>query len=534
MTLHLQLPADTTLQSWFSSNNYDQLWTLTSSAGNELIFVAPTLPAGFGDQLEVRAGIAPSLGSKVQLSSTAWIETSGDTDTNNNGPDTQDAWTTSEPRPDLGVDKQWAYGILAPGGLAWYQINYSNDGSLTQAGVRLTDTLPAGTHFVEATVDSNWGFSQSVPPAYQSGNVLAWDLGTLPAASWGHLKVKLALDDVAAGATITNTAHIGGQDNDLTWFNNYSAAVEHVNGAGANLRLHQSSWWEWPGQVRFDLQFENAGTTIVKDVRITDTVPTGLDFNGDWWHKWGGDLTYSYNPATRQIVWTINQLEPANTGSISMHFNVPQADIGHQGLQYTNIAQITQPAGEVSPADNSTTMLAFSGPDLFVQKTLWSGEVAPDALVTFAIDFGNRNNGPWSTGQPAPSQPGRRHHRHLAGRHDVRLGNEPLVSGRQLGPATGRQQADLGAGQPLPRLPQRVPGHCAHRRDGKSRDQADQRGGDSRYRARRRGHLPGQQHVVLERRHRSGDLSANAKEVAAAFPAILGTGRSPTTQTARG
>ena len=229
------------------------------------------------------------------------------------------------------------------GGHAFYNLNYSNDGNLTQPGVRLTDTLPSGTTFVTSTVDLNWGDSDAVPPLYQSGGVVAWDLGALAPGQSGNFKVELALAGVQAGATITNTAEIHGLDADRSWWNNRATAVDHVNGPGANLRLRKNSYWEGPDRIRFELQFENVGTTAVENVRITDTLPSELVFNGDWWRNGCCDLNMSFDPATHQIVWTIGRLEPSWSGNIFVKVMVPDPLTGQQGLVFTNTAQITLP-----------------------------------------------------------------------------------------------------------------------------------------------------------------------------------------------
>jgi uncharacterized repeat protein (TIGR01451 family) len=404
--LHLQLPAGTTLQSWASQNGYGQLWTLASSTGNHLVFQAPALPGPFGDQLLVRAGISQTVGANVQITSTTWVEAAADGNLINNGPNSRSVWTGTEQRPDLSVRKRWGDGTLVAGGTAWYSIDYHNDGNLTQSSVRLTDTLPVGTSFVEASYDTSWSFSEPRPPAYQGSGVVVWNLGTLAPAEGSRIKVRLALDGVAAGDTITNTVNIAGLDHDRSWWNNHASEVEDINANGPNLRLRQESAWESPAQVRFELQFENIGTTIVNNVRITDTVPAGLEYAGNWSNQWWGDLGYSYDSATRQIVWYINKLEPNWAGSVIVRFVVPLVQRGHQGLKYTNVAGITLPAGDVRPASNSTSEVAFSGPELFVHQSMWSGALLPGNLVTFLVDFGNRNNGPWSTSDAGPGVAG--------------------------------------------------------------------------------------------------------------------------------
>ena len=242
VTLNVQLAPDTTLQGWVSENGYGALWKLTSSAGGHLVFDAPALPGSWGDRLLLTVGIAPTVPPNTQLVSTVSISAPLDSDLSNNGPFSQQVWTTQDQYPDLKVEKRWGYGQLVQGGHAFYNLNYSNDGNLTQPGVRLTDTLPSGTTFVTSTVDLNWGESYAMPPIYQAGGVVAWDLGALPPGQSGRFKVELALGGAQAGATITNTAEIRGLEADRSGWNNQAAAVEHVNGPGANLRLRKNSY----------------------------------------------------------------------------------------------------------------------------------------------------------------------------------------------------------------------------------------------------------------------------------------------------
>ena len=405
VTLSVQLAPGTTLQDWVSENGYGSLWKLTSSAGGHLVFAAPALPGSWGDRLLLTVAVAATVPPNTKLESTVSISAPLDPNPGNNGPFSQQVWTAQDQQPDLKVEKSWSYGQLVQGGHAFYNLNYSNDGNLTQPSVRLTDTLPSGTTFVTSTVDLNWGDSVAAPPLYQNGGVVAWDLGALPPGHWGHLKVELALGGVQAGATITNTAEIRGLNADRSWWNNQAVAVDHVNGPGANLRLRKNSYWEGPGKVRFELQFENVGTTVVENVRITDTLPAELVFDGDWWKNGCCDLDMSFDPGTRQIVWTTGRLEPSWSGNIMFRAPVREDLTGQQGLMFTNTAQITLPPGEVTPADNSATAVAFTGPDLYIDKSLTAGNLVPGGLVTFTINLGNRNNGPWDTGNPPPGQP---------------------------------------------------------------------------------------------------------------------------------
>ena len=185
VTLNVQLAPDTTLQGWVSENGYGALWKLTSSAGGHLVFEAPALPGSWGDRLLLTVGIAPTVPPNTQLVSTVDISAPLDSNPGNNGPFSQQVWTTQDQYPDLKVEKSWGYGQLVQGGHAFYNLNYSNDGNLTQPGVRLTDTLPSGTTFVTSTVDLNWGDLMRCRPFTRAGGVVAWDLGALPPGQCG-------------------------------------------------------------------------------------------------------------------------------------------------------------------------------------------------------------------------------------------------------------------------------------------------------------------------------------------------------------
>ncbi len=250
--------------------------------------------------------------------------------------------------------------------------------------------------------------------------------------------MELALGDGLAGATITNTARIRGLDADGSWWNNLATAVDQVNEPGANLRLRKSANWEGAEWIRFELQFENVGTIAVDNVRITDTLPVGLEFNGDAWANWWRDLNREpLNPVTREIVWTTSRLEPSWSGSINFRVRVP-APV-EQGLVFTNTAQITVPLGELTEADNSATAIAFTGPDLYISKSLTGGDLVPGGLVTFTISLGNRNNGPWDTGFPPQNQPGIFITDTLPAEMSIRVCHRSLLPGPGMAAREGRQ-----------------------------------------------------------------------------------------------
>ncbi|HSJ53950.1 MAG TPA: hypothetical protein VLC52_09405, partial [Anaerolineae bacterium] len=53
--------------------------------------------------------------------------------------------------------------------------------------------------------------------------------------------------------------------------------------------------------------------------------------------------------------------------------------------------------GDVAPADNADTVTAYTGPDLYIEKQHSGGQAAPGEYITFTVEFGNANQGPWNT-----------------------------------------------------------------------------------------------------------------------------------------
>jgi uncharacterized repeat protein (TIGR01451 family) len=93
----------------------------------------------------------------------------------------------------LQLDKV-AWGPFAfPGGIQTYNINIKNNHStLTATNLVLTDTLPVGTSF----------FSSSEPYT-MTGDVIQWDIPSLPAQTTYYIVLEVSVDMSASG-TLTN------------------------------------------------------------------------------------------------------------------------------------------------------------------------------------------------------------------------------------------------------------------------------------------------------------------------------------------
>jgi hypothetical protein len=111
---------------------------------------------------------------------------------------------------------------VAPGAEYVVNILYENHGDAAAPGARLTVTLPAAASFVSAADPQG----APMPPDFVDGDMLAWDLGDLPAFSCcNHLLVtQRADDDAPEGDVLTTTATIASQAAEAVLGNNTAQA----------------------------------------------------------------------------------------------------------------------------------------------------------------------------------------------------------------------------------------------------------------------------------------------------------------------
>jgi uncharacterized repeat protein (TIGR01451 family) len=386
------LPENTTIDSWESDEGYE-LWSQVTASGDQLVLAAPTIPSHWGDRIYLRLRVDAGVPIDTRLTNTVEITTTGDSDPDNNR-DEHDGAKVGSPRWDVGVHKEWGWGALVPGGEVGYNINYGNYGNMaTQA--RLTDTLPAGTTFVNSTYWTGYNEVPVVPSTVGDG-VVAWDLGTLEPGERHDFQVRVAIDQaLAPGTAITNCATIDMPTADSWPYNNTSCAVETVRAAGPNLRVSKEAWWDWDGEIDYQIRIENVGTTRMEDIWITDTYPISTTFEDNWWQEGGSWITATHDAGNRQIIFWLDELGDGDTTRIRFRVDVDESIRGVQGLIFTNTVAAPWP-GDVYPADNTDVELAYTGPDVYVEKWLSGGEPGKGEIVTFTVEFGNRNRG-WST-----------------------------------------------------------------------------------------------------------------------------------------
>jgi uncharacterized repeat protein (TIGR01451 family) len=171
--------------------------------------------------------------------------------------------------------------------------------------------------------------------------------------------------------------------------------VETLRDYGPNLRVEKDYRWNWKDQLHYEIDFYNLGTTWFEDLSITDTLPISTEFSGDWWHDFWRNVQFTNNNG--QLVWTLEELEPGWSSRISFNADLDGNIIDVGGLCFTNTVK-SPVSGDVYPDDNEDRVVAYSGPDIYIEKRYDGGELSTGDLVTFTIEFGNQNKWPWNSG----------------------------------------------------------------------------------------------------------------------------------------
>ena len=173
------------------------------------------------------------------------------------------------PLADLSLTKTVSNGNPAVDAEVDYTLTASNAGPNDATGVTITDPLPAGLDFINATAGCE----------NQSGTVTC-DVGTVPAGGSASVTVRTHTTNAVAGTAVTNLATVSSDDLDPNLANNQASATVDVQPL-VDLRLTKVASNPAPaagGPVSYTLTLMNRGPSPATGVTITDPLPSGLSF----------------------------------------------------------------------------------------------------------------------------------------------------------------------------------------------------------------------------------------------------------------
>jgi len=390
------LPVSTTLVSWFAQ---EPGWEQVSASDHELVVKRPTVSGYRCSEVDINVHLSDQAWIDMNLHNEAWVAASSD-------PNPTDNFTTMDhpvgtPEYNLHIYPNWSYGQFVPGGEIGYELSFANWGNMPMPGTLLTTYLPQGTEFIAAYT---WDWSGSIPltPTMIGDGFLLWDFGTFPNGYNQNIGMRLKIDsDTPVGTSLVAENRLTGDELEYRYDDNVLIYTDSVHGIGPNLRVDKHTNWGWnywddaPRQLWYELRILNVGTQPIYDIKISDTYPISTSLS---WFKWNGcpgDAQCDVYEENDQLIFWVSKMDPGWTASASLGVDLAEQDIGVQGLEFVNQADISD-YGDIDLSDNHDEVTSYTGPDVFVRKWLKDGELRAGELITYTVEFGNLNRWPWS------------------------------------------------------------------------------------------------------------------------------------------
>jgi uncharacterized repeat protein (TIGR01451 family) len=401
------LPVSTTLVEW---RHYDRHW-------NELGVISPTLvpPSqivwdvgevvnGHRGNFEVVLQIdsAPDAVGSV-LTNTVQISPQPDEDDygDNSATVVDQVYGLG---PNLRVSKEGEW--WDEGDLLRYHIDIENVGSETAHDVWITDTLPTSTKW------SGWwnaGLDWSRFTAFRTGGELSVSAPELISSSLQNLwfvegafggsltRGQIYTYPLASSEVVSPSNAEGCNPWPAGTFTGTAALIKrgtcqfgtkalYAQQAGAEVVIIYNQAAQGDG-VGVMLGGEDGDQVVIPAVAIGHTDGHGMV---NWCEDNPDNAEVTLDPFGSGVVeWQVDQLDPGEMNWLELEALLDDPDTPRP---YTNTVEISTPAGDPGPDDNTHQTVHTSGPDLWVEKSLVAGELLPGEVITFSLRFGNNKH----------------------------------------------------------------------------------------------------------------------------------------------
>lgn len=288
--------------------------------------------------------------------------------------DTASVTTTLHGAPQVVISKRTSAGGVLPWEVLTYTLVVTNIGTADAYNVTVSDTVPAEVTFGEA-----------IPAQTGGPNPLSWLVGALGPGVSATLRYTATVNQVPPGTDIVNTAgvtHTGWltEVTDTVTNTVLRPDIEIVKNVSVATSVHSAT-------VVYTIDITNTGEVPFFPVRLTDTLPAGLDFVPG---------TFSpLSPTTisgQTLVWDnlVSQpLTPADHIQVQFDVRVTTPVTG----TYINVVTATgeYPGGSITDTDQ--VPLDVRDPSIELDKQL-AGQSVDDGVVTFTIRLTNTGPSP--------------------------------------------------------------------------------------------------------------------------------------------
>ena len=252
--------------------------------------------------------------------------------------------------------------VVMVGDTLTYHVKVVNGGT-TKANAVVTDTIPAGTAYVQGSADNGGVYNAAT-------KTITWNLTDIPAGSFAVVSFRVTVtEDALSGTTdvanienvakVTLTNGFAYETNEIT---NPPEGKKAVDTEGNPI----TSGLNVPQVIVYRIRWHNdSGSTA--DVVVNDIIPAGTTYVAG-----SADEGGVYDAAAQTITWTIKNAKAGTSGVVSFRVSVN----ANAGEYVENGASIT--IGNNPRVTNKTQVKVNHG-DLVLSKTVVAGNY-PSAM----------------------------------------------------------------------------------------------------------------------------------------------------------
>lgn len=208
--------------------------------------------------------------------------------------------------------------LVQPGDILTYKIDWVNDakdtdGNYAAADITITDTIPAGTTYVEGSADGTGGVYDP------TSNTVTWSMPNKQPHESGTVSFRVRVDESAVDHSIENqaTVQIGSDQPNVT-----NKVENFVPGKKVDVEEIGGDAEAQVGKIlTYTISYKNVKDAPA-DIIITDIIPTGLDYvDGS-----AGDHAV-YDADSRTITWTLDAVEPGVNKTVSFQGKINESAV---------------------------------------------------------------------------------------------------------------------------------------------------------------------------------------------------------------
>ena len=257
------------------------------------------------------------------------------------------------PTADLTITKTTSTPNVPAGATATYNLQVQNAGPSDAHSVLISDPLPAGETFIDASADSGGSCAES------AGEVTC----TIPQLAVGqaaNVKLDVTAGFSLAGTTVLNTATVTAQEDDTNPPADLTSSVPVNVGPAADLSIVKTAPAQSPAgsNLEYSLQVKNSGPQDATGVTVTDPLPAGESFVSVQ------PTQGSCQDAGQTISCSLGNVADGAGASVQLTVSVPTSE---QGQTLTNTAIVTGDRSDPNTANNSSSVSTVIGTPVNVQ-----------------------------------------------------------------------------------------------------------------------------------------------------------------------